>query len=145
MSSGRKHGKKWPGWLVKYTLLFYKQYFYKQAQGEIGKKLDKSLSWAFSRQDKKRKELSMDQWDNMKVILTLWTLNYVACVPFLLYWLFHIVHHWPTNLQKIFPKNMIKPLLIWLVYLTMDWQLCSQYFLVYLFIRLNVSVYILTI
>ena len=143
MFSGRKHGKKWPGWLVKYTLLFYKQYFYKQAQGEIGKKLDKSLSWAFSRQDKKRKELSMDQWDNMKVILTLWTMLLVylfCCIDS-----FHIVHHWPTNLQKIFPKNMIKPLLIWLVYLTIDWQLCSQYFLVYLFISLNVSVYILTI
>ena len=38
-------------------------------------------------------ELSMDLW-NFKVILTLWTLNYVDCVPFSCIDSFHIVHNW---------------------------------------------------
>ena len=42
------------------------------------------------------KILSMDLWHlkNMKVVLTLWTLDYVDCVPFSYIDSFHIVHNW---------------------------------------------------
>ena len=65
-------------------------------------------------------ELSMDQWhlNYMKVILTLWTLNYLECVSFSL----HIVHNRANYFKEIlfsnFQKNMTKPSLTWLMYLT---------------------------
>ena len=67
-------------------------------------------------------KLAMGLWhlNNMKVILTLWTLNYVGlnCAPVSGIDSFHIVHIRANSFNKIlFLKNMIKPPLIWLMYL----------------------------
>ena len=66
-------------------------------QGFEFSRLNSLLSWAFSRPDKKKLiEISMDLWllNNMKVILTtVWTLNYVDCIPFSCIDSFHIVHN----------------------------------------------------
>ena len=54
----------------------------------------------------------------MKVILTLWTMNYVDCVLFIV--LIEAIE--VTNLKSVileFPKNMIKPSVFWLIYLTL--------------------------
>ena len=57
--------------------------------------LNSLLSWALSQQDKKSLKLSMDLWhlNNMKVILTRWTLNYVECIPVSGIDSFHISHN----------------------------------------------------
>ena len=82
------------------------------------------LSRAFSQLDKRQKSLELLMGSvtfkyNMKVILKLWTLNYVDCIPFscILSILFTTE---PTNLKNLileFAKNMIKLSLIWM-YLT---------------------------
>ena len=54
----------------------------------------------------------------MKVILTVWTMNYVDCVLFIV--LIEAIE--VTNLKSVileFPKNMIKPSVFWLIYLTL--------------------------
>ena len=56
--------------------------------------------------------------NNMKVILTVWTMNYVDCVLFIV--LIEAIE--VTNLKSVileFPKNMIKPSVFWLIYLTL--------------------------
>ena len=56
--------------------------------------------------------------NNMKVILTVWTMNYVDCVLFIV--LIEAIEL--TNLKSVileFPKNMIKPSVFWLIYLTL--------------------------
>ena len=56
--------------------------------------------------------------NNMKVILTVWTMNYVDCVFFIV--LIEAIE--VTNLKSVileFPKNMIKPSVFWLIYLTL--------------------------
>ena len=68
-------------------------------------------------------ELPINLWhlNSMKVLLTLWTLNYFNCV--FLYWFFP---HCSQSNQPIFknlilkfPKNMIRPSLIWPMHLTL--------------------------
>ena len=56
--------------------------------------------------------------NNMKVILTVWTMNYVDCVLFIV--LIEAIE--VTNLKSVileFPKNVIKPSVFWLIYLTL--------------------------
>ena len=56
--------------------------------------------------------------NNMKVILTVWTMNYVDCVLFIV--LIEAIE--VTNLKSVileFPKNMIKPSVFRLIYLTL--------------------------
>ena len=67
---------------------------------------------------------------------------YCLC-SFLLYLFFPYSSQSGQLISKIFLKNMIKPPLIWLMYLTPS--LSIFLFLIYLFICLNVSVYILVI
>ena len=68
----------------------------------------------------------MDLWylSNMKVIVIFWTQNMLIVFLFLVSILLILFTIEPTNLKKIileFPKNMIKPQLIQLMYLTLGW------------------------
>ena len=62
--------------------------------------------------------------NNMKVILTCWRLNWMLIVFFFLYWFFPYCSQssqliWKNLILK-FSKNMIKPPLIWFMYLTLS-------------------------
>ena len=76
--------------------------------------LNSLLSWGFSRQDKKIiTVISGSVTFNVKVFLTLWTLNYVDYVPFFVLILSILFTNEPTNFKKNpvleFAKKMIKP------------------------------------
>ena len=64
-------------WIFMTEILCYQEPFH-----------DKTKKW-------KSMELSVDLWhlNNMKIILTLWTLIYVVCFPFSCIDSFHIVHN----------------------------------------------------
>ena len=70
--------------------------------------LNSMLSWIFSRQDKKVKPmgLSMDlgYLNNMKVILTFWTLNSSDRVPLFILILCILLTTEPTNLKKYYSR-----------------------------------------
>ena len=81
--------------------------------------LNSFFSWAFWPQDKKINQGNY-QWicdilDNMKVISTLWTLNYGDCAPFFLFFLF-FPYCWQSSQIEI----MIKSSFIWLLHLTLS-------------------------
>ena len=90
----------------------------------------------------------MDLWHliNMKVILTLWTLTYVACGPFSCTDSFHIVHNQANELKKnLSEKHNETSITLTVFDHGLKTLLSIFHFLIYLFIPLNTSVYILMI
>ena len=87
-------------WFLDYFLPFYKVWL-NESWFVIHNKALNFHDWILCYHDlfhdkiKKSIEISKDLWclNNMKVILTLWTLNYVDCLPFSCIDSFHVLHN----------------------------------------------------